>query len=69
MTDTCMQLEHYQDDKLFSCCHDETAVWFFRPKCLRGERRCHILILRIELHMLYGETHGGSERGFRLPGK
>lgn len=73
MTDTYMQLGHYQDDKLFSRCHGETAAQFFRQKCccLR-ERSCCMLILYVEfvmLHMVYGKTHRGNERGFWPSGK
>lgn len=38
MTDTYMRLDHYQDDKLFACCHDEAAAWFFRRRRSEGRR-------------------------------
>lgn len=59
MTDTYMQLDHYQDDKLFSCCHYEAAAWFFRQRCLQGEMRCCILILWIELQRYICYIGGG----------
>lgn len=61
-----MQLGHYQDDKLFSRCHGETAAQFFRQKCccLR-ERSCCMLILYIELwcYTWYMERPTGVTRG------
>lgn len=66
MTDTYMQLGHYQDDKLFLHCHGETATQFFRQKCccLR-ERSCCMLILYIELwcYTWYMERPTGVTRG------
>lgn len=72
MTDTYMQLGHYQDDKLFSFCHGETYA-VFQGKMLLPERgeRLHVNSVHriVMLHMVYGETHGGNQRGFWPPVK